>query len=123
MNKKSGFSIIELVIVIAVIAVLAAILVPVFVNIVDDAARTEAVQNARNACIAHLEEDVQDGSDLPDMIYIQQEDRVVIIDNGSVDKDHVYSSKDAALIALCDNPSNYKLVATEDAKLFIVVKK
>lgn len=122
MNKKSGFSMIELVIVIAVIAVLAGILIPVFANIVDDASKTEAVQNARNACIAHLEEDVQDGGDLPNMIYVQDEDRVVIIERGSA-KDHIYSSREEALKALCDNPENYKLIPTDDAKLFIVAAK
>lgn len=47
MNKK-GFTIVELVIVIAVIAILAAVMIPTFSNIVDKANDSAALQKARN---------------------------------------------------------------------------
>ncbi|MBO4501181.1 MAG: type II secretion system protein [Clostridia bacterium] len=49
--KKRGraFTIVELVIVIAVIAILAAVLIPAFSGIVDRANRSKALQQARNA--------------------------------------------------------------------------
>lgn len=126
MNKKSGFSMVELIIVIAVIAILAGILIPVFTNIIDNANRAEAVQNAKNSytkyAIDHVPDDAASKGKLDDLIYIQEKNCVVIIKQGST-QDEVYKSQEEALKELCDNPADYKLVATEDAKLFIVTKK
>ena len=47
-NNKKGFTIVELVIVIAVIAILSAVLIPTFGNIVERAQATAAQQEARN---------------------------------------------------------------------------
>lgn len=47
-KKKKGFTIVELVIVIAVIAVLAAILIPTFSNVVGDAQKSKDLQLARD---------------------------------------------------------------------------
>lgn len=47
-KKKNAFTITELVIVIAVIAILAAVLIPTFSNVVDKANDTVALQEARN---------------------------------------------------------------------------
>lgn len=50
MNKKNrkGFTIVELVIVIAVIGILATVLVPTFGNVIDNANESAAVQEAKN---------------------------------------------------------------------------
>ena len=48
-NNKKGFTIVELVIVIAVIAVLAGVLVPTFSGIVKNAKESKALQEATNA--------------------------------------------------------------------------
>ena len=48
-TKKRGFTIVELVIVIAVIAILASVLVPTFSNVVKKAKESAALQDARNA--------------------------------------------------------------------------
>ena len=55
MNKK-GFTIVELVIVIAVIAILAAVLIPTFSNIVEKANDSTAMQEARNTYTEYLAE-------------------------------------------------------------------
>ena len=60
MNKK-GFTIVELVIVIAVIAILAAVLIPTFSGIVDKANVSAVQQEARNVYTEIYAEDLYDG--------------------------------------------------------------
>ena len=48
-SNKKGFTIVELVIVIAVIAILAAVLIPAFSNVISKANESKAMQQARNA--------------------------------------------------------------------------
>ena len=48
-TKKRGFTIVELVIVIAVIAILAAVLIPTFSNVIASAKKSNELQTARNA--------------------------------------------------------------------------
>ncbi len=47
-TKKKGFTIVELVIVIAVIAILAGVLFPTFAGVVENAKKSAAMQEARN---------------------------------------------------------------------------
>ena len=47
-TKKRGFTIVELVIVIAVIAILASVLIPTFTKVVEAAKKSKALQQARN---------------------------------------------------------------------------
>ena len=53
LNKK-GFTIVELVIVISVIAILSAVMIPTFTGIVNKAKNSAALQNAKNAYTAYL---------------------------------------------------------------------
>ena len=53
-NNKKGFTIVELVIVIAVIAILAAVLIPTFSNVVDKANDSADLQAARNLYTEYL---------------------------------------------------------------------
>ncbi len=64
-TKKRGFTIVELVIVIAVIAILASVLVPTFTNVVTKAKKSAAMQNARSAWTAYLADEALAGHDLP----------------------------------------------------------
>ena len=49
LNNKKGFTIVELVIVIAVIGILAAVLIPTFSGVVESANNAAAASDARNA--------------------------------------------------------------------------
>lgn len=64
-TKKRGFTIVELVIVIAVIAILASVLIPTFTNLVTKAKKSAAMQNARSAWTAYLADEALAGHDLP----------------------------------------------------------
>lgn len=57
--KKRGFTIVELVIVIAVIAILAAVLIPTFSNVIEKANESNALQAARNAWTCYQAENAQ----------------------------------------------------------------
>ena len=61
-NNKKGFTIVELVIVIAVIAILSAVLIPTFGTVIADANAVAAKQDARNGYLAKYAEDIKDGS-------------------------------------------------------------
>ena len=69
-NKKRGFTIVELVIVIAVIGILAGVLVPTFTGIVNKAktsARMQVATNTYHAAIAYAKEGTYtDGTDAKD---------------------------------------------------------
>ena len=53
-NNKKGFTIVELVVVIAVIAILAAVLIPTFSGITTKAKKSAALQEAKNALTSDL---------------------------------------------------------------------
>ena len=61
-NNKKGFTIVELVIVIAVIAILSAVLIPTFGGVINDANDVAGKQEARNGYLAKYAEDIKDGS-------------------------------------------------------------
>lgn len=54
-TKKKGFTIVELVIVIAVIGILSAILIPTFSNLVNNAKETKLQADLRNAYTAYVD--------------------------------------------------------------------
>lgn len=60
-NNKKGFTIVELVIVIAVIAILAGVMIPTFGAIIDNANESRAIQEGKNALTAKHAEDLEDG--------------------------------------------------------------
>ena len=60
-NNKKGFTIVELVIVIAVIGILAGVMIPVFGNVIDDANKNAAQQAARNGYTECYTADLADG--------------------------------------------------------------
>ena len=86
MNKK-GFTIVELVIVIAVIAILSAVLIPTFSGVVDNAKKTAAVADAKAAYQNYLYNAANAGEDAAadDFIYVAEANKMyVVIKNGQI---------------------------------------
>lgn len=69
-NNKKGFTVMELVIVIAVIAILAAVLIPTFSGVIKKADESAALQEARGILTNYLVEAAENGETV-DGIYIQ----------------------------------------------------
>ena len=91
-NNKKGFTIVELVIVIAVIAILAAVLIPTFTGVTERAKENAAMQNARNAWTEYMTEHA-DKADYEENICIKStvDDKVYYfhVKNGEFKKDPV----------------------------------
>ena len=75
-TKKKGFTIVELVIVIAVIAILAAVLIPTFASVINNAEKSTAMQACKSAYSEYLS-DVAGGkvSNMKDHIFYYNSDK------------------------------------------------
>ena len=83
LNKK-GFTIVELVIVIAVIAILAAVLIPTFSGVIQEANESAAKQEAANLYKAYLAETVSTGAVESDLVIKVDDKNYVVYDNGAI---------------------------------------
>lgn len=94
-NRKKGFTIVELVIVIAVIAILAAVLIPNLARLVEKANESKALQEARNTVSSmELEEDGQ----MPEgTYYIKSGKYYVTVENQQVVANSVTATAPAEL--------------------------
>ena len=106
-NNKKGFTIVELVIVIAVIAILAAVLIPTFSGVVKKANESAALQEAKAAHTALLYH-----FDTPDELEVEGVDAYIVVDNK-----YYFSVDNGTLTALEAEPSGVTLsdTATNDA--------
>ena len=86
MNRK-GFTIVELVIVIAVIAILAGVLIPTFSGIVTKANESKALQEVKNAYTVYLADELTDNDDVdPDtQIWVVHNTIKIKITNGKAE--------------------------------------
>ena len=83
MNKK-GFTIVELVIVIAVIAILAGVMIPTFSGVVNTAKQNKALQLARNAYSTYVASlPAESISSVPANIKVVVDGTTVYIANGA----------------------------------------
>ena len=80
-NNRKGFTIVELVIVIAVIAILATVLAPTFGNVIEKANDSKLLQNLKNEYTAYT---IEAGADVKDDIFILLNTKYYQVENGAV---------------------------------------
>ena len=85
-HRKKGFTIVELVIVIAVIAILAAVLIPTFTGVINSAKESKALQAARNLWTKYTVANAQ--------TFANVKNAYIVIDN-----EYVYLVKDGQFYA------------------------
>lgn len=91
LKSKKGFTIVELVIVIAVIAILAAVLIPTFTNVSAKAKESAALQVSRNAYTEFIAETVAE-NDLSDKTVVIESDGYYFnANNGELERITTYS--------------------------------
>ena len=94
-QTKKGFTLVELVIVIAVIAILSAILIPTFGNVISDANKTAAKEDARTAYQNFLVDNAEDVSFAGDEAYL-----LVDVNLTNKTAKYAYNVKDGSLTEL-----------------------
>lgn len=118
LNKK-GFTIVELVIVIAVIAILAAVMIPTFIGIVDKANESAALQEAKTTHTALLYH-----FDAPERLNELNSDTSKADAYIVVDDEYYFEVKDGVLTALDAKPTGVTFsggaTTTEDYELTTV---
>lgn len=115
-RSRKAFTIVELVIVIAVIAILATVLVPTFGDVISKAKDSSAMQEAKNAYTNYLIENNGEASEY--MVY-DADGRFVALHNGAAVG--VYENTDIAISALVDNPNDYCTVKSLTKKMYHVL--
>lgn len=115
-KRQNGFTIVELVVVIAVVAILAAVLIPTFSGLVDRAHDSAAKQNARNAYMQYVSDHPVGTGQSTMLIYDGGGGRYVVIKDGVVDET-VYDTLEAAKAALVTDgtASNYTILTLDGA--------
>ena len=102
-KAKKGFTIIELVIVIAVIGILAAVLIPTFSNVIDKANATAAMENAKNAytnfLVDNADKMVMESADF----YIKSGEYYFKVTDGQFASEAVAAPTDGLLTATVEN--------------------
>ena len=115
-TNKKGFTIVELVIVIAVIAILAAVLIPNLSRLVGKANESSAMQAARSEYQAYLAEYAKDLDGTEDFVIIKGDYAFEVIDGQFNEKAQKASSyTDIGKVDLTKNVVKSAKAATTDA--------
>lgn len=117
-NNKKGFTIVELVIVIAVIAILAGVLIPTFAGVVGDAKDTAAKESAKSAYTQYLAANAGNGADLADDFIYVDGDRVVVIKDGNI-VDEIYANDTAAIAANFNVADDEATTDVDESKSYV----
>ena len=75
-TRRHAFTVVELVIVIAVIAILAAVLIPTYANLVKKANEATALVDAKNAVTEMLANILDGGDDAADIIVLSKREQI-----------------------------------------------
>ena len=81
-HRKKGFTIVELVIVIAVIAILAAVLIPTFTGVINSAKESKALQAARNLWTKYTVANAQTFADVKKAYIVIDNTYVYLVKDG-----------------------------------------
>ena len=100
-HSRRAFTVVELVIVIAVIAVLAAVLIPTFGNVINKAKDNRALQEAKNAHTQYFIDHATEG-EIAEYMFYDADDRWVALHNGA--PVGVFESALAAITAMGLDP-------------------
>ena len=95
-NRRRGFTVVELVIVIAVIAILAAVLIPTYANLVKKANEAKAQAEAKNLVTEMLANILSGGDDAADLIIVTKKGNEAYV--------HGYDASAGQLVAYKNNP-------------------
>ena len=127
---NAGFTLLELVIVLAVIAILSAILIPTFTDVISRAKETAARQNCRSVAQQYMLYRLEEGdsSDLGGYLFISG-DYAFVLENGELqetevtEQDGVISIKDGESSFSCEEQALPSVIATSDVKVYFVAEK
>lgn len=108
--RKKGFTIVELVIVIAVIGILSAVLIPTFSNVIEKAEESAALQTAKNAYTEYASGEYVNGKTVYEVVIVKVKDnQFVNVINGNVVKE-IYKGENEAKEAI-NKPCKFVVLA------------
>ena len=127
---NAGFTLLELVIVLAVIAILSAILIPTFTDVISRAKETAAHQNCRSVAQQYMLYRLEEGdsSDLGGYLFISG-GYAFVLENGELqeaevsEEDGIISIKDGESSFSCEEQALPSVIATGDVKVYFVAEK
>ena len=99
-NLKKGFTIVELVIVIAVIAILSAVLIPTFGGVVADAKEAALKADAKAIYTEYVAWASENGEDVETQVYVEIEDKYYLVDNGVLADENIEGLEELPTVAL-----------------------
>ena len=120
----------ELVIVLAVIAILSAILIPTFTDVISRAKETAARQNCRSVAQQYMLYRLEEGdsSDLGGYLFISG-DYAFVLENGELqetevtEQDGIVSIKDGESSFSCEEQALPSVISTGDVKVYFAAEK
>ena len=127
---NAGFTLLELVIVLAVIAILSAILIPTFTDVISRAKETAARQNCRTVAQQYMLYRLEEGdsSDLGGYLFISG-GYAFLLENGELqetevtEQDGIISIKDGESSFSCEEQALPSVIATGDVKVYYAAEK